>query len=263
MRRTIGFLLVAGFLAAAAVFIRFGQFQPRAIPLDRSGIQADTERLRERIKEPDPDYAPVGEVALERLTERDLGRLPFVAEAKLFSDEKKPRCRIIHIRDWHLVPREQFLADQHARRRQMSSEDDELLFQHLLAQVGAVQREQQAVLLALVKHHGLKRVLIEGLTAADMARWKEQIASLQEDETKLRSQLTDIRALRGGPKEIEARELERELMSVLAQHEEHLQEIGAAGRLVGSGGLNEVRPLDDAALLDAARPPPVSVFIQK
>jgi len=38
--------------------------------------------LRERIKEPAPDYAPAGEVALEHLTERGLARLPFVVEAR-------------------------------------------------------------------------------------------------------------------------------------------------------------------------------------
>jgi len=116
MRWTIPAVLAA-VLIALALWWLLGKAPS---PQDRSTIQADTERLQERIKEPVPDYAPGAEVALERLTELDLARLPFVVDAKLWAPATKPQCRFIHIRDWHLVPKEQFLADQHARRRSLN-----------------------------------------------------------------------------------------------------------------------------------------------
>jgi hypothetical protein len=48
--------------------------------------------------------------------------------------------------------------------------------------------------------------------------------------------------------------LEKEIAGMLEQHRFALLEIGAAGRLLVAGELEEVLPLDDAKLLDAAAP---------
>jgi hypothetical protein len=52
----------------------------------------------------------------------------------------------------------------------------------------------------------------------------------------------------------EAKTLEKEIAGMLEQHRFSMLEIGAAGRLLVSGELGEVLPLDDAKLLDAAAP---------
>jgi hypothetical protein len=51
-----------------------------------------------------------------------------------------------------------------------------------------------------------------------------------------------------------AKTLEKEIPGMLEQHRFALLEIGAAGRLLVSGELEEVLPLDDAELLDAVGP---------
>jgi hypothetical protein len=48
--------------------------------------------------------------------------------------------------------------------------------------------------------------------------------------------------------------VEKELIDLLGERRAELLELGAATRLLAEGELEEVLPLDDAALLEAARP---------
>ena len=51
-----------------------------------------------------------------------------------------------------------------------------------------------------------------------------------------------------------ARGVEQELVGLLGERRAELLELGAAARLLAEGELEDVLPLDDAALLEAARP---------
>jgi hypothetical protein len=120
-----------------------------------------------------------------------------------------------------------------------------------------------ALLRCLVKHHGLKRIHCEGLTAKDSPNYKEKIAVLREiDRTRiseLRKQLAEVRELSNGTdpnsaRHAEVKKIEAEVCDLIDQHRLRLLELGAPGRLLIAGEIDEVLPLDDADLLDRANP---------
>jgi hypothetical protein len=115
----------------------------------------------------------------------------------------------------------------------------------------------------LVRHHGLRRVFIERLTPEQMPAFKDKIAALREAEPHqdtLRKRYKETRnlveqlAADGDERHAKALALEQEIAGMLEQHRFAMLEIGAASRLLVSGELEEVLPLDDAELLDAAGP---------
>jgi len=116
---------------------------------------------------------------------------------------EKPRCRIVHLQDWHFVPKDLYAIDmKNVSGRELSEEQIDQLHHKLLLEVEAVQLEQMALLRYLIKHHGLKRIFCEGLTAKDLPDYQEKIAVLREMEEKqiseLRKQLADVRELLKG-----------------------------------------------------------------
>jgi hypothetical protein len=79
----------------------------------------------------------------------------------------------------------------------------------------------------------------------------------------LRQQLADVQALlkkmaddgkTGSERYVKAQAVEKEIAELLEHHRLELLELGAVARLLVSGELSQVLPLDDAALLDAAKP---------
>jgi hypothetical protein len=116
-----------------------------------------------------------------------------------------------------------------------------------------------ALLRCLIKHHGLKRLYCEGLTA----NYIEKVAVLRDMEknqiSQLRKQLADVRELwkRSEPKSdrhAQAAKIEAEIRQMIDQHQHRLPELGAAGRLLVAGEIEKVLPLDDGDLLDGAKP---------
>jgi hypothetical protein len=82
-------------------------------------------------------------------------------------------------------------------------------------------------------------------------------------QDELRRQLADVQALlkkltdegkAGSERYAKARAVEKEIVDLLEHHRLELLELGAAARLLVSGELQRVLPLDDAQLLDAAKP---------
>jgi hypothetical protein len=135
----------------------------------------------------------------------------------------------------------------------------------LLLEVEGVQAEQIAVLRCLIRHHGLRRVYCEGLTTAGLTNYGEQIRVLREMEAEqipaLKKQLADVRELLGSMKGKESTDrytkaagIEAEIVGMLNDHRVRLLELGAAGRLLIAGELEDVLPLDDETALDASRP---------
>jgi hypothetical protein len=138
-----------------------------------------------------------------------------------------------------------------------------------LSEVEAVQRDQAATLEALAIRHGLRQVLVERFTEADMPSLPTRLAALREvekNETELDQYLADVKAmlnkapveLAKSPKERERRQklldLLKEVTATQSEHRRKMLEMGVAFRLLLVGRLDAVLPLDDAALLDAANP---------
>lgn len=110
-----------------------------------------------------------------------LRQLPGVAEVEVLVRAPKPTHRIIHLRDWHYVPRELFALDARQQAgRPLSDEDVDKLHRKQLLGIELVQLEQTTILRCLVKHHGLKRVLSEGLTPRGLSNYKDIVAALRD-----------------------------------------------------------------------------------
>jgi hypothetical protein len=192
-----------------------------------------------------------------------LRQLPGVARVDQPLKPSLVTKRLVQLRVFHFVPRERFEIDNRAAGKPLAETDIALRYQ---LQVELVQMEQVATLRCLIRHHGLKRVYIERLTPEQLPAFKKKIASLREAEPHqdtLRKRHKEARDLveqlkaDGKPaadRHTKAQALERELAGMLDQHRIAMLEIGAAGRLLVSGELEEVLPLDDTELLDAAGP---------
>jgi len=177
-----------------------------------------------------------------------------------------PTRRIIHVRDWHLVPRDLFMLDlQTSSSPQFVQEHGATLYARHLKAVAEVQAEQISLLRSLISRHGLRRVYIEGLTEEKADDFHAMVDVLREAEAtsipKARSQRDELRMMiaddhaKGRTTSIAtALDLLRQVEDLLAEHEHRLLELGAPGRLLLSGELAEVLPLDDQDALDAANP---------
>lgn len=224
----------------------------------------------------------VTEDALNRYTPRLIGRLddpavnagdvlqhlPGVVEVQPLVHPAPPTHRIVHLRDWHFVPKDLYSIDlRSSAGRELSDEEVDACHQELLLEVEVVQLEQIALLRCLIRHHGLRRIFAEGLTPKDLPNYKDRVSVLKNMEQtqvpELRQQLEAARELKRGMtatgKEKTERfeqtvAIEREIVEMLEQHQHRLLEMGAAGRLLIAGEIEEVLPLDDADWLEQAKP---------
>jgi hypothetical protein len=131
-----------------------------------------------------------------------------------------------------------------------------------LLEVEAIQINQAAALEFLARHHGLKRVLIERLTEADMPVLPDKVAQLreaQQHQPALKVQLAEVLKLlptlpERGERHDKTLALRGQIVGMLAEHLENMLEMGTAIQLLATGKLDVVLPLDDAKLLDEAAP---------
>src|SRR5262249_16458738 len=173
-----------------------------------------------------------------------------------------------HLRDWHFVPHDLYAIDlRNSAGRPLTDDEIDRLHEELCLEVEAVQLEQIAVLRCLIKHHSLRRIYSEGLTEKDLPSYKERIGVLRtmekEQISQLQKQLEEVRELKKGM-EAKGREgtegyekaasIEKEIAGLIWQHRLNLLELGAPGRLLIGGEIEEVRPLGDAELLEQAKP---------
>jgi hypothetical protein len=195
-----------------------------------------------------------------------LAGLPGVVEVEQPVQCDKPVRRVIHLRDWHLVPHDVYAIDlATSARRPLAADEVARLHAELLLEVEAVQAEQMAVLRCLIRHHGLRRVYSEGVTPAGLSNYRDIIKTLsamEKDEipaarrqlAEVRELLASMRGQDGSDPYRSARGIEAELAKMLDDHRDRLLEFGAAGRLFIAGELEDVLPLDDDDALEASRP---------
>jgi hypothetical protein len=198
---------------------------------------------------PPPPSTPASPFAESgALPAETLRTLPGVAGVEVLVPVADPRHRIIHVRDYHHVPRDLFALDaKHAAGRTLSGEELDRLYATLLNNVDAVQRQQELILGALADQYGLRQVLVEGLTDEGQRNYDGIVNGFKATADRLD-------ALRAEAKEVEGdgsmlAHLERLARGVRTDSLPY----GAAGRFAGRG-LLKVLPLDDAGPLNAANP---------
>jgi hypothetical protein len=167
-----------------------------------------------------------------------LRQLPGVSVEQLVKIER-PTHRIIHIRDWHYETREVFALEH-------KNSDD--AYQRFLLQVELVQLANEAVLRRLLRYHGLRRVLAEGVTPQGLDGYQGTIVSLKEMDRSIAA--LQERAVASGKR---SGKLHRGIELLLKEHRGRLVQYGASGRVAIDGDL-QVLPLDDGLLLQQAKP---------
>jgi hypothetical protein len=226
-----------------------------ASPLAGVAAQAEADAALAR-------YSPKIEGKLDDLSvsAADLCKqIPFVQKVEVLLAVEKPTARIVHVADWHCVPKELLAVDfEHTHSRKFTWAELDACHAALLHQVEMVQVQQLGLLRCLARHHGLQAVYQEGVTQNQKA-WKDQIEALQgidAEYKKVINQLQDVGGLlktAKGERAAEVKGIETALLAIRGQQLPLLLEVGAAGRML-LGKEIDVLPLDDEQLLDAAKP---------
>jgi hypothetical protein len=201
-------------------------------------LERQVESQRNASAQAVADYAPKLAGRLDDLTipaANLLRQLPGVADVEVLVRVEKPTHRVVHLRDWHFVPKELFRQDAD---RPLSDEEADTLHRAHVLEVELVQREQEGVLRCLVKRHGLKRVLVEGLTAKGVPAYREVIAALRDTD----KELADLHRQRAQVKK-KVLAIDRQVDELVRGHSRQLVEYGAAARLTLAGEI-EVLPLE-------------------
>ncbi len=276
MRRVVPTLVVLFGIVALAVWLN-GNTGPHTSPPDPVTmapiIKEDRiPKLKKQIAEQEVEsvqavakYVPTMKTMIDDLDSpvvELLRQLPGVVQVDVGVAAKKPTRRIVHLRDYHSVSKELYALDmKQAHGRELTAAEIDWLHKELLLEVELVQLEQLAILRCLIKHHGLKRVFSEGFSPDELKTYREKIAVLRsmdkEQTPQLRKQLEEIRKLLDGAvgeKKEKAKAIEAELVTMLDDHKYRLLEMGAAGRLLISGELDDVLALENADALQKAKP---------
>lgn len=168
-------------------------------------------------------------------TVADLRELPGFHSVTVPRPDDRPTARIIHVLNWHLVPKAAFAADVRAVARQPISDDEiDRQYDEFLDEVESVQIEQVKALRALAVGHGVKRVFYEGLTADNLAEFNRMAALLRNYEQPQ------------GETPVE--------QFIRWQYRQDMLQPGAPGRLLMTGELSGVLACEDPKLIKAANP---------
>ena len=147
-----------------------------------------------------------------------------------------PTQRIIHLIDNPLPMREEFLfCLRRLADGGVTWEQRDLLYEDYLQQTELLQLEQMALLRCLIEHHGLQQIFVEGLTSANLPTYRKKIESLREGS----ADAAEADQQREGAQQ----------GNQLVHRQSNLLEIGAAGRLLVLGEIQDLLPLDDPELM--------------
>ena len=184
-----------------------------------------------------------------------LNTLSEVASVALPLDAPDPELTVIHLLDWHYIPRDLYEAELRTRAGEVGEEQIESRYQRFVHEVAAVKGDQTAVLRHL-ERHGVRAVYQEGLTpeeALSFAETSRSVAAIDR-ETLVDSVKRSERLLEDPNATNEAAELHAIAMLALEQYDADELTVGAAGVLFADGSLIEVRPLEESEELTAADP---------
>jgi hypothetical protein len=157
-----------------------------------------------------------------------LDGLPHVATVE--GDVKgRPERVVVHLRDWHLVPRELFDKDvKAAARRDLSKDELDRLYAEHLDAVEKVQTQLDAVIRELAARRRGLPVYVEGLTDDGITVFKFKATALSDvgasDIAEARRSLAEAMKLKGA----EAADLAKQCEALIARHRAESPELGAA-----------------------------------
>ena len=131
--------------------------------------QSSIEQLRQRL---DNDRAKLDAIAdtyqpsvTGKITEMNvsaeeiLNSLPGVVSVERMSSGENPTRRIIHIRDWHFVTKDDYAKDlRGTAENPLSDAEIDAQYEQLLLEVEMAQLEQLVLLRLLTRHHGLDHI---------------------------------------------------------------------------------------------------------
>jgi hypothetical protein len=234
-----------------------GKMALDALPRIRQ-LQKARDELRQQAKA--KPYVPAAQVRIDDLTvsvEPLLKQLPNVVRVELRMKPAKPARRIVHFTDYKFVSADLFAADLKASLPNLTEANVATLYRKFLLEVECVQLEQKAALTALAKHHGLSRIVLEGLTSDTAEAYRQKLDRLKtvqaEELLKVRKQFNETRLLlkeledkdkRDTEQYEQAKQSERQLEQRAEQHRREMLQVGVAGRLK-LAELVDILPLDD------------------
>lgn len=203
------------------------------------------------------NYRPPADARIDDLASdvTDILRLlPGVASVDA-SQADKPTSRIIHLLDWYF-PRHENYVSESLQVFPPSTEEKEAWREVFWLEAELAQFEQVALLRCLIRHHGVKRVFVEGLTEENAAEYRQTIASLRRLETELPEIQEQQRAVgqqiqkiqeSGGDASAQSaqqQETQTQIDEIVRERRLNLLRVGAIGRLVVTGEIEDVHPLD-------------------
>lgn len=166
-----------------------------------------------------------------------LKSLPGVDSVEVVPAKAERKRRVIHLLNWHFVPKEQFKADLNSQRDEPLTEDElDERYEQFRDDVEAVQIEQMNLLRVLIKKHGLQELYCEGLAVKEVGKYRKLLKTLK----------TTRKAVQTGDSPLD-RFIQYEFRSDLLM-------IGAAGQLLMSGELRDVLPTETVESLKAGAP---------
>lgn len=166
-----------------------------------------------------------------------LSRMPGVESVEVVNARVRSTHRIVHILNWHFIPKTLFAADLRSQSEGPLSDDEiDRQYASFLDEVEAVQQEQMEFFRHLIQQHGLRRVYYEGFSKAELPAFRQLVTALNRFERRKLKGETAIEQF------------------LLYEYRNDLLRLGAPGRLLMSGELDEVLPVEDAGLLKAANP---------
>lgn len=166
-----------------------------------------------------------------------LKSLPGVESVEVIPAKAARKRRVIHLLNWHFVPRKQYEADLNSLRdKPLTDEESFEEFQKFRDEVEAVQQEQIKLLRVLIRKHGLKKLFCEGLAVEETEKYRSLLATLKRS----------AKYVNRGDSPID----------LLVQHEfqNDLLMVGALGRLLMEGELDDVLPTETQESLQAGAP---------
>ena len=160
-----------------------------------------------------------------------VAKRPEVAQVVIVPARKERRFRIVHLCNWHMIPRRDFETVLKADGLE-TAEIDRRFRQHEL-RVESVQREQYSLMLFLVSELQLRSIHLEGLCMEDAERFSKRMKQLRSaglTGNTLSSQKSKAEMIR-----------QERLLA------------GTAGQLLMDGVL-DVLPVEDRGVFEAASP---------
>jgi hypothetical protein len=147
---------------------------------------------------------------------------------------------VIHVKNWHWVPKPQFALDLLDQEPGLTSDEIDRRYAQLLDDVERIQLEQVELLRQLTVKHGVKAVFYEGVT-------DDNLPTVRTTNDRLR-RLERLQTNRHGGG------IDQKIAFLSGELRDEFLQLGAIGRLIRAGELEDFLALEDSRSLDAADP---------